>query len=81
MSLVKKIYYKNINLEEDLKNILDSIKVEVNNLEGLANKNGSRKELNRIVHRLNKIRTLTENCQEKAKKYNLEEIFLINPEK
>lgn len=75
MHLVKKMCYKNINLEDDLKNLLNSIKVEVNKLEGMANKNGSRKDLNRIVHKLNDMRTMAENCQEKSKKYELEAIF------
>lgn len=73
MSLVRKVY-QNISLEEDLKNMLSSIKIEVNKLEGLANRNGSRKELNKIVHKLNEIRTLAENCQDKSKKYHFEEI-------
>ena len=73
MSLVRKVY-QNISLEEDLKNMLSSIKIEANKLEGLANRNGSRKELNKIVHKLNEIRTLAENCQDKSKKYHLEEI-------
>ena len=76
MHLIKKMCYKNINLGEDLNNMLNSIKIEVNKLEGLANKNGSSKELNKIVHKLNEMRTLAENCQDKAKKYFLEEVLI-----
>ena len=75
MTLIQKMTYKCVNMEEDLKNMLNSIKVEVNKLEGLANKNGSRKDLNKIVHKLNEMRTLAENCSDKAKTYNIESIM------
>lgn len=75
MNLVKKTYYEHINYEEDLKNLLNSIKDEVNKLEGLTNKNGCKKDLNRIIHKLNEMRTMTENYYEKAKKLYLKDIM------
>ena len=76
MNLVKKIVYKNINYEEDIKNLLKSIKIEVNKLESEINKNGSKKDLNRIVKKLNELRDMAENCYENAKYYEMEEIML-----
>ncbi len=76
MNLVKKTIYKNINYEEDIKNLLKSIKIEANKLEGEINKNGSRKDLNRIVKKLNELRDMTENCYENAKFYEMDEVIL-----
>ncbi|MBR1987648.1 MAG: hypothetical protein IKA36_01280 [Clostridia bacterium] len=76
MNLINKSIYKNINYEEDIKNLLKSIKIEVNKLEGEINKNGSRNDLNRIVKKLNELRDMTENCYENAKHYEMEETMI-----
>lgn len=76
MNLVKKVIYKNVNYEEDIKNLLKSIKVDANKLEGEINRNGSRKDLNKIVKKLNELRDMAENCYENAKFYEMEEVVL-----
>ena len=77
MNLVSKTIYKNINYEEDIKNLLNSIKIDINKIEGEVNKNGSRKDLNRIVKKLNDLRDMAETCYENAFANDLKEVATL----